>query len=319
MITVLIAFVLTGICVGGIVYALMPYFTGEVRAERRIDAVAKRTAMVNMEPDAKRRNVADVLKKAEDLQARQKRPPLEARIEQAGLDITKQMFLALSVAGGLIAFLIILTMSGSILFAGASFLVGLIGLPNWLLSYLIKKRINSFIAELPGALDIITRGIKAGLPLNECLKIIANEAPEPIGPEFTRIIESQQMGISLSDAIQRLALRMPSPEANFFATAIAIQQKSGGNLAEALENLARILRSRKQMKMKIKAMSTEATASAGIIACMPPGVGIMVYLTSPDYISLLWTHTTGQVTLVISAAWMLIGVFVMRKMINFDF
>jgi tight adherence protein B len=319
MFTILMAFVLTGVFVGGIVYAAMPYFTGEVKAERRIDAVTKRTAMVTMEPDAKRRNVAEVLKKAEDLQARQKRPPLEARIEQAGLSITKNALLALSVAGGLLAFLTCLTISGSLLVSGGCFFIVTIGLPNWVLSYLIKKRLNRFIVELPGALDIITRGIKAGLPLSECLKIIANEAPDPIGPEFTRIIESQQMGISLSDAVQRMALRMPSSEANFFATAISIQQKSGGNLAEALENLAHILRSRKQMKLKIKAMSTEATASAGIIACMPPGVAIMVYMTSPDYISLLWTHTTVQVTLLISAIWMLIGVLVMRKMINFEF
>jgi tight adherence protein B len=319
MFTILMAFVLTGVCVGGIVYAVMPYFTGEVRAERRIDAVTKRTAMATTEPDAKRKNVAEVLKKAEDLQARQKRPPLETRIEQAGLNITKNALLALSVAAGLLAFLICLMISGNFLFGGACFCIVTLGLPNWLLSYLLKKRLNKFIVELPGALDIITRGIKAGLPLSECLRIISNEAPDPIGPEFTRIIESQQMGISLSDAVQRLALRMPSSEANFFATAISIQQKSGGNLAEALENLARILRSRKQMKLKIKAMLTEATASAGIIACMPPGVAIMVYMTSPDYISLLWTHTTGQVTLLISAIWMLIGVLVMRKMINFDF
>jgi tight adherence protein B len=319
MLTVLVAFLLTGLSVGGLVYAIMPYFTGEARTERRIDALTKRTSTVNIEADAKRKNVADVLKKAEDMQARQKRPPLEARIEQAGLNITKQMLLVLSIGGGFVAFVTLLTSTGSILIAGPAFFIASIGLPNWLLSYLIKKRINSFIVELPGALDIITRGIKAGLPLNECLKIIANEAPAPVGPEFTRIIESQQMGISLSDAIHRLSLRMPSSEANFFATAISIQQKSGGNLAEALENLARVLRSRKQMKLKIKAMSTEATASAGIIACMPPGVAILVYITSPDYISLLWTTTTGQVTLIISAIWMLIGVLVMRKMINFDF
>lgn len=319
MLTVFLAFILTGVCVGGFAYAFMPYFTGEIRTERRIDSVAKRTAIVSIEPDAKRRNVADVLKKAEDMQARQKRPPLEARIEQAGLSITKQMLLSFSLVSGLLVSFVFQMLSGSLLISSACFFIVSIGLPNWFLSYLIKKRLSRFIHELPSSLDIITRGIKAGLPLNECLKIIANEAPDPIGPEFTRLIESQQMGMSLSDAIQRLALRMPSPEANFFATAISIQQKSGGNLAEALENLARVLRSRKQMKLKIKAMSTEATASAGIIACMPPGVAILVYLTSPDYISLLWSTTTGQVTLVASAVWMLIGVLVMRKMINFDF
>lgn len=319
MFTALLAFILTGVSVSGIAYALLPYFTGDVRAERRIGALTERSSNASAEPDAKRKSMADVLKKAEDMQARQKRPPLDVRIEQAGLTIGKHAFYALGAAVGITTFLIVLLMSGNLLMAGGSLFIAAIGVPNWVLAHLIKKRMSNFVVQLPGALDIITRGIKAGLPLNECLKIIANESPAPLNSEFTRIIEGQQMGMSLGDAVQRLAVRLPSAESNFFATAISIQQKSGGNLAEALENLSRILRQRKQMRLKIKAMSTEATASAGIIACMPPGVAILVYLSSPHYIELLWTTTTGQVTLVIAGVWMMIGVLVMRKMINFDF
>ncbi len=144
------------------------------------------------------------------------------------------------------------------------------------MSHRKKKRLNSFIEAFPSALDIIIRGVKAGLPLGECLKIIANESPEPLKSEFRQIIEAQQMGMTLSEATQRMAERTPCAESNFFSIALGIQQKSGGNISETLANLSRVLRERKKMKMKIKAMSTEATASAGIIACMPPGVALMV-------------------------------------------
>ncbi len=127
------------------------------------------------------------------------------------------------------------------------------------------------------------------------------------------------MGMTAADALAKLYERVPVPEANFFSIVIAIQQKSGGNLSEALGNLSRVLRDRRKMAGKIKAMSTEAKASAGIIACLPFTVGILTYLSSPQYIQLLWTTQTGKVALVASGLWMLMGVFVMKKMIAFDF
>jgi tight adherence protein B len=193
------------------------------------------------------------------------------------------------------------------------------GAPRWLLAYLKKRRENRFLEVFPDAVDVIVRGIKAGLPLLDCLKMIAVEAPEPVRSEFRSIIETQTVGVPLGEACAKLYERIPLPEANFFGIVISIQQKAGGNLSEALGNLSRVLRDRKRMKAKIKAMSMEAKASAMIIAALPIAVMLLVYLTSPAYISLLWTEPLGRLMLACCAAWMAMGVMVMKKMINFDF
>ncbi len=163
------------------------------------------------------------------------------------------------------------------------------------------------------------RGVKAGLPLLDCLKMITVEAPEPLKSEFRSIIETQAIGIPLGEACGKLYERMRVPEANFFGIVIAIQQKAGGNLAEALGNLSRVLRDRKKMKGKIQAMSQEAKASASIIGALPVAVMTLVWVTSPQYINLLFTEPLGNVMLVGSVMWMSMGVLVMKKMINFDF
>ncbi|MDO9296259.1 type II secretion system F family protein [Bradyrhizobium sp.] len=201
---------------------------------------------------------------------------------------------------------------------GLAFAAGL-GLPRWTLGYLKKRREKAFLKALPDAVDVIVRGIKAGLPLFESIKVVAADAPEPLRGEFLAIIETQAIGMPLGDACVRLYERMPVPEANFFGIVIAIQQKSGGNLSEALGNLSKVLRDRKRMAEKIQAMSMEAKASAGIIGSLPPIVMLLVYLSTPEYISLLWTHPTGQLMLVGCVIWMSMGIFVMKRMINFDF
>jgi tight adherence protein B len=193
------------------------------------------------------------------------------------------------------------------------------GVPQWLLKYLKKRREAKFLAAFPDAVDTIVRGIKAGLPLFESLKVVAADSSEPLKSEFLAIIETQAIGMPLGEACSRLYERMPVPEANFFGIVIAIQQKSGGNLSEALGNLSKVLRDRKKMAEKIQAMSMEAKASAGIIGSLPPVVMLLVYITTPDYIALLWTHPTGQLMLVGCGLWMSLGILVMKKMINFDF
>jgi len=208
--------------------------------------------------------------------------------------------------------------AGLILAMPLAFAAGF-GLPRWILSYLKKRRETRFLDRFPDAIDVIVRGIKSGLPLGDSLRVLAAEAPEPILTEFRHIIETQAVGVPLGDACGKLFERMPLPESNFFAIVIAIQQKSGGNLSEALGNLSKVLRDRKKMKGKIKAMSTEAKASAIIIGSLPIAVMSIVYITSPDYITLLWTERLGQMMLAGSAVWMTIGVLVMKKMINFDF
>jgi tight adherence protein B len=245
--------------------------------------------------------------------------PLNVRIGQAGLDWSVQKFWTISGILAAACFMAAMFVGGGFLGAlGLGFAAGF-GLPRWALSFLKKRREKAFLRALPDAVDVIVRGIKAGLPLFESLKVVATDSPEPLRSEFLTIIETQAIGMPLGEACVRLYERMPVPEANFFGIVISIQQKSGGNLSEALGNLSKVLRDRKKMAEKIQAMSMEAKASAAIIGSLPPCVMFFVWLTTPDYISLLWTHPTGQLMLVGCLIWMTIGILVMKKMINFDF
>ena len=181
------------------------------------------------------------------------------------------------------------------------------------------QRKKALERDFPGALDIIVRGVKSGLPLVDCLRIVAREVPDPLRSEFARMVEQQGHGLSVAEAVDRLADRVPLTEANFFAIVIGLQTRTGGRLAESLDNLVSVLRARVQLRAKIRSMSSEAKASGGIIAALPVVVSVLVYITSPQYIGLLFSEPIGNVVLVGSAIWMLIGVFVMRKMIQFDY
>lgn len=172
--------------------------------------------------------------------------------------------------------------------------------------------------DFPGALDIIVRGVKSGLPLIDCLRIVAREVRDPLGAEFARMIDQQSHGIALADVVDRMAARIPLPEVNFFAIVIGLQSRTGGRLSESLDNLVSVLRARVQLRAKIKSMSSEAKASGGIIAALPVVVTGLVYLTSPQYIGLLFSEPIGNLVLVGSGVWMLIGVLVMAKMIRID-
>ena len=314
---------LATVAVGGVAWVFVyPLLSGEKKAESRRASVAK------PEPAAKRQNEKaqrsrreQVESSLKDLEARRKenKATLAMRISQAGLDWSIQKFMVVSAVLAAVFFAGAMFAGGGLLgAAGLAFAAGF-GLPRWLLGFLKKRREKAFLKALPDAVDVIVRGIKAGLPLFESLKVVAGDSPEPLRSEFNTIIETQAIGIPLGDACARLYERMPVPEANFFGIVIAIQQKSGGNLSEALGNLSKVLRDRKKMAEKIQAMSMEAKASAAIIGALPPIVMILVYLTTPDYISLLWTHPTGQLMLVGCVIWMSLGILVMKKMINFDF
>jgi tight adherence protein B len=193
------------------------------------------------------------------------------------------------------------------------------GLPFWMLSFLKNRRESKFLKEFPDAVDVIVRGIKAGLPLLDSLRLISNDAVEPVRSEFRSIVETQTIGMPIGEACLKLFESIPVPEANFFGIVVSIQQRAGGNLSEALGNLSRVLRDRKKMKAKIQAMSMEAKASASIIGALPLVVMGLVWLSSPNYIALLWTDPFGRVMMACCGAWMMVGVLVMRKMINFDF
>lgn len=297
---------------------VVPMLPSESRAARRQQSlIGQRQAVERVQAVSRRDQVAKSLKEIEDKE-KKSRVSLDLRLTQAGLSISKAQFFVFSAVGGLVVGAFCLVLSGDVLIAlGLAFAAGL-GVPRWLLSYLRQRRMTRFILELPNAMDVIVRGIRSGLPVGDCLRIIAREAREPVKSEFRAMIEAQALGISLGDAVGRLYERMPVPEANFFAIVIGIQQKSGGNLSEALGNLSRVLRDRRKMADKVKAVSMEAKASAAIIASLPFVVATLAYITSPDYISLLWTTTIGHVALACSGVWMLVGVFVMSKMIRFD-
>jgi len=319
------AFLIT-VAVGGVVYVFIyPMISGEKRVEQRLKEIsvdeiqAKRGRKTADATSSRRQQVEDTLKQLEARQKNVKNPPIEVRLLQAGLTVSKKQYYIFSVVAGLLSFVLMYLAGMGLILAIPAFVAGGFGIPRWVIGYLKKKRENKFINELPNAIDVIVRGVKAGLPIGDCIRIIANETTEPVKGEFRQIAEGQSVGMSLSDSAQKMYERVPLPEANFFGIVLAIQQQAGGNLSEALGNLSRVLRERKKMAAKIKAMSMEAKASAAIIASLPFAVMILVYLTSPGYIELLWTTSTGRVLMAGSAVWMLMGVMVMRKMINFDF
>jgi tight adherence protein B len=319
----LIMALLATIAVGGLAWVfLYPLLSGERKVERRVASAAQSQPVQRSARGTQKSRREQVEESLRDLELRQRknaRPTLSKRIEQAGLDWSTRQYVLISAGMGIAAFGMVFGSGLGLMSAlGFGFAAGF-GLPFWLLSFLKKRRENRFLAVFPDAVDVIVRGIKAGLPLLDSMKMIANEGQEPVRSEFKAIIETQTIGLPLGEACGKLYERMPLPEANFFGIVIAIQQKAGGNLSEALGNLSKVLRERKKMKAKIQAMSMEAKASAAIIGSLPPAVMGLVWITSPTYIELLWTHPTGQLMLVGSAMWMSMGVMVMKKMINFDF
>lgn len=317
---------LVAFAAGGVIWVFVyPILSGERQAERRQQSVTRSeapriaAAASGRGPKVRREQIEESMKELEARQKKMKNLPLAMRISQAGLTWSKRQFIVTSVAIGAFLFVGGFLVSGNLLIAAALGFAGGFGVPRWLLLFLKKRREDKFLFHFPDAVDVIVRGVKAGLPLGDCLRIIANEAQEPVRAEFKTIVESQTIGIPIGEACGKLFERMPLPEANFFGIVVGIQQRSGGNLSEALANLSRVLRDRKKMKAKIQAMSMEAKASAAIIAALPFGVMFLVYITSPTYIELLWTHPTGRFMMACSAVWMSLGVFVMKKMINFDF
>ena len=264
---------------------------------------------------------ADALKELGDRQKRSRKSMLsiKGQIAQAGLSISVTHFwigaavLCAVVTGGIYA--MNAPLYAVLLVAFASF----VGAPRWILGFLKDKRQKKFSMQMADAVDVIVRGVKSGLPLNQCLKIIATESAEPLRSEFANVVDGQTMGLPMDQNLQKLYERMPLAEVNFFNIVLTIQAKAGGNLSEALGNLSTVLRSRRLLKEKIKALSSEATASASIIGSLPLVVMGLVYLTRPSYIMMLFTTDPGRIILFFSALSMAGGIMVMRNMINFKF
>ncbi len=316
---------LAALCIGGI--GLL-FVGGDSKSQKRVARVA-RGSKARLAPaeggevdnnEKRRKQVQETLKDLEEKQKEQKKKiSLRTKIERAGLEIEPRTFYIASVIAGLVAMLLLKLSGLSVVVAVLGGFVAAFGLPRWVLSYLVKRRQNAFAEEFANSIDVIVRGVKSGLPVNDCLKLIATEAPEPIRTEFQGIVEGQRVGVTLEQGLAKIYERMPLPEVNFFQIVLAIQQKTGGNLSEALGNLSKVLRERKKMRGKIQAMSQEAKASAGIIGSLPPAVMLMIYFTSPDYMSVLFTTTAGNMIIVGGLMWMGIGVLIMKKMIDFKF
>jgi tight adherence protein B len=290
---------------------------------RRVAAFDTQKHLLPAEDDGRdrQRSVEKTLRELEEKANAKKtsKPSLAVRIRQAGLTWTRKTYYFACLGSGLTSYaLAVLLGPGSLTALGFGLAGGLL-VPHLYVGAKRKARFKRFTAEFANAVDVIVRGLKAGLPMADCLRVIASEAQEPVKSEFVTIVQDQTLGMPVDEAVQRLSQRVPLPEANFFAIVIAIQSRSGGSLSEALGNLSKVLRERNKMRAKIKSMSSEAKSSAGIIGALPFLVAGAVSLTSPDYMSLLFTTITGKVVLAGCGLWMGMGILVMRKMINFDF
>lgn len=297
--------------------------TGPGKVAKGVDENARRRA--------KTQEMLDNLRRQD--KARRRANPFRdigSKLTQAGLEIPVPLFWLISVICGVICTGLVyitgadgLTLGGipfksQPVLMGAAFFAGTLGIPQFILGMLIKGRHAKMVNQFADGLDIIVRGVKSGLPLNECIRVIARESPEPLRSEFATFADNLSMGSGLDRGLSALYKRMPLQEVNFFAIVLMIQAKAGGNLSEALGNLSSVIRSRKMMREKVKALSSEAKASAMIIGALPFAVGVMVFMTTPDYIMELFRTETGHVILAMAAGLMMTGITVMRNMINFD-
>lgn len=216
-----------------------------------------------------------------------------------------------------IAVIMYLRTGAALLSAGVGLFVGA-GLPHMVVNYFIKKRTNNFNAKFPDAIELLVRGLRSGLPVTETLAVVAQEIPGPVGEEFKGIVERIKIGRTMEDSLQETADRLGIPEFNFFCITLAIQRETGGNLAETLSNLSDVLRKRTQMKLKIRAMSSESKASAYIVGALPFIVFGMIWWINPSYIGGFFSDDRLIVTGLGGLVWMSIGAFIMAKMVSFE-
>jgi tight adherence protein B len=324
------AFMFTvAIAVGGLALAILYPILNVTKADQRFDQISEgrkeskgnsfRARFGEDQKDTRRRQIQDSLNQIEnDAKKRKKKLTLRTMIAQSGLDLTPRGFWMMSLASG-VAFLVVpFFLKAPMLVTGVSCFVGFLGFPRWVLGFLRKRRLNKFLHEFADAIDVMVRGLKAGLPVSEAMKIIASESGAPVGPEFMEVVEGQRVGITIDQGIERMVDRVPLPEVNFLAIVMTIQSKTGGNLSEALSNLSRVLRDRKKMKAKIRSVSQEAKSSAAIIGSLPFFIMGALTVLNPAYLQPLFDTQVGHMLIIGSATWMTMGVLVMRKMINFE-
>lgn len=314
------------LCFAALAFVLLAP-TEKDKARKRVSALndasnagrGGNTANTDANAKDRRKKLTETLQALDDKQKdlkKKKKVTLEQALEQAGLPADKKKFYLASIGLAFFFGFIGLISGQKLWITGLLFVIGGLGFPRWVVGFLKKRRQKKFVAEFSNAIDVIVRGVKTGLPVNECLKIISRESPRPVRDEFHMLVEGMRVGMTLEQALTRMYERMPLQEVNFFGIVLMIQQKTGGNLAEALGNLGHVLRSRKLMEGKVKALSAEATASAYIIGSLPFLVMGAVKLSSPEYLDPLFTTQMGNFILIGSGCWMTCGIVVMSNMIK---
>ena len=323
--TTLLLIILATITIGAAGLALVPSALGGGRASKRRKALQGNVRVNRLEIEAarsredRRKSVQQALKQQNDALSAKKRVALPQLLFQAGMTIKPAAFIRNSVIFGAVVLVLLVLVQVPIYLAPVFAVAAAYLLPRMWVNRKRRKYQAAFLDELPNAVEAIVRGVKTGLPLNDSMRVVAKDAKEPVKSEFARVLDQQAVGMSMTEAVAVLLDRVPLPEVNFFVVVIAVQQQAGGNLSEALGNLAKVLRNRKKMKQKIKAMSSEAKASAGIIGSLPFVVGTLVSVVSPAYLGPLFSTPIGQIWLGVGVIMLMAGVFVMNRMIQFDY
>ena len=321
----IIVAVLAFVAVAGVGVAVAVPSNGAAKATKRAQALGQRGRAPRQVAKAVSNDVSlrrkQLQKTLQEQEKKRRAAAFDAgtKLRQAGLTLSVKAFWLGSGGLGVAAATVCLALHMKLPLALMMGFVGGAGVPLWLIGMLAAKRRAKFTTAFADAVDIIVRGLRSGLPLHDCLKIIGKECPEPLAGEFRRLVEGLSVGVTMEQGLDRMHDRMPAPELRFFGIVLNIQQRTGGNLGEALGNLSAVLRSRRMMREKIKALSSEAVASAGIIACLPPGVACLISLTNPRYLEPMLVDPRGHVMLAVAATVMTTGVLVIRKMINFKF
>ncbi len=326
LLAVVFGLMLMFLTIGGVGFAYLR--AGNARYRKRLSTVtgqeAKKAAVKggtarDASGQRRRQQIQGKLKELEEERAQTKKKiGLRELLIQADMKTSVKKFYVISLIIGSVATVAYVVMGYPLWGAIAVFIFMTFGLPRWWVKRKGAKRRKLFTKNFANAVDVIVRGIQSGLPVNECLNIIARESPYPINIEFTALIEGVKIGQPLNDVLERGLQRIPTTEYKFFAIVLAIQQQTGGNLAETLAGLSEVLRERKKMQDSIKTMTSEARTTAMIIGSLPFCMSALMTITSYEYIALLWQDPLGHILIGAGVTSITLGTLIMNKMISFE-
>ncbi len=305
----------------GLVYASLSAPSSRKQVQKRLSGVRYRhseSADAKVESQMKKAMAARKPKVHKVAGSNSRTEALILRLQRTGMGWTVSQYIYVSLGLSVLVGLILVLQSGVALLSLIGGLLIGAGLPHMVVGFFIKRRTTQFVTKFPDAIDLLVRGLRSGLPVTETLAVVAQEIPGPVGIEFKGIIERIKIGRSMEESMQVSADRLNIAEFNFFTITLAIQRETGGNLAETLSNLSDVLRKRSQMKLKIKAMSSESKASAYIVGALPFLVFGMIFWINPDYIGAFFEDERLIVIGLGGLGWMGIGVFIMAKMVSFE-